>query len=159
MTATATSIDAVRALAPLISQHAELIESERRLPSRFVRGLIGVGVFQLLIPRALGGAEADPMTVCQVVEELSKADGLHGWCAMIGASYGLFGGLLPDEAAREIYADLGRDPGGHVAAKWDCPRCRWWVPPQRPLAVRERYHPQHLGARGVPASSTTRNLA
>ena len=78
MTATATSIDAVRALAPLISQHAELIESERRLPSRAVRGLIEAGVFQLLIPRALGGAEADPMTVCQVVEELSKADGSTG---------------------------------------------------------------------------------
>ena len=105
MTATAASVEAVRALAPLISEHADVIESERRLPEPVVRALTEAGVFQLFIPRALGGAEADPVTFCRVVEELSKADGSTGWCAMIGASYGLFGGLLPDEAAREIYAD------------------------------------------------------
>jgi alkylation response protein AidB-like acyl-CoA dehydrogenase len=107
MTATATSLEAVRALFPLIGKHAHVIEQERCLPEPVVRALTEAGVFRLLVPQALGGAEADPVTVCQIVEELSKADGSTGWCAMIGASYGLFGGLLPEEAAREIYTDPG----------------------------------------------------
>lgn len=59
----------------------------------------------MLVPRSLGGDELDPMTVCEVVEEFSIRDGAVGWCAMIGACNGLFGGLLPRAGAAEIYAD------------------------------------------------------
>jgi indole-3-acetate monooxygenase len=100
-----TVVEAARALAPLILAHADSIEAERRLPEPVVQGLTEAGVFRLYVPRALGGAEADPVTVCRVVEELAEADGATGWCAMVGATFSLFGGLLPDQAAREIYGD------------------------------------------------------
>lgn len=105
MTTVTPSVEAVRALGPLIREHAEAIEAERRLPEPVVRALAEAEVFRLLVPRQLGGLEADPLTACRIIEELATLDGSVGWCAMISAEYGLFAGLLPEEAAREIYAD------------------------------------------------------
>src|SRR5437588_8207011 len=64
VTATTLSVGTVRALAPLIREKAEAIESERRLAEPVVRALVEAGVFKLLVPRALGGGETDPVTVC-----------------------------------------------------------------------------------------------
>jgi alkylation response protein AidB-like acyl-CoA dehydrogenase len=105
MTTGTPSVETVRALAPLIHEHAEAMEADRRLPEPVVRALAEAGVFRLLVPRKLGGFEADPITACRILEELSRLDGSTGWCAMIAAEYGLFAGLLPEEAAREVYAD------------------------------------------------------
>jgi indole-3-acetate monooxygenase len=115
MTATTATVEGVRALAPLIREHADRIESERRLPEPVVRALTEVGVFRHFVPRALGGAEADPITFCRAVEELVRADGSTGWIAMLCGSYGLLGGLLPEEAAREVYADPGAIVAGALA--------------------------------------------
>jgi alkylation response protein AidB-like acyl-CoA dehydrogenase len=100
-------IAAARGLAPKIRAYAEGIEQTRRLPQPLVDALAEAGLFRLWIPQQLGGSEADPMTFVRVIEEVSSIDGATGWCLMIGGCYGLFGGLLPAEAAREIY---GRDP-------------------------------------------------
>ena len=59
------------------------------------------GLFRLAIPRALGGEETDPMTLVRVVEEVAWADGAAGWCVAIGGEYGVFGGYLAPDAARE----------------------------------------------------------
>jgi alkylation response protein AidB-like acyl-CoA dehydrogenase len=100
-----STLDAVRSAAPIIDAHVETIERERLLTKEVARALTDTGVFRMLLPRSLGGHELDPMTVCEVVEEVSIRDGAGGWCAVIGASCGLFGGLLPRAGAAEIYAD------------------------------------------------------
>jgi indole-3-acetate monooxygenase len=117
MSATAAPVEAVRALAPLIGEHAEVIERERCLAEPVVKALTEAGVFRLFIPRALGGAEADPVTFCRVVEELATADGSTGWCTMLCGSYGHFSGLLPEAAAREIYGDPDAIMAGALAPK------------------------------------------
>jgi alkylation response protein AidB-like acyl-CoA dehydrogenase len=105
MTAVASTLDCVRQLAPTIRAHIDSIEQERRLPEPVVRGLIDAGVFRMLMPRSLGGDELEPMTVCRVIEEAATHDGAVAWCTMIGAANGYFGGLLPAESAREVFAD------------------------------------------------------
>jgi indole-3-acetate monooxygenase len=106
--ATATFfIDAAKALAPQIQAAAEENERARRLSLPVVEAMAQAGLFRLWIPRTLGGEETDPMTLVQVIEEISRADGATGWCLAIGAEYGAFGGYLPAGAAREIY---GSDP-------------------------------------------------
>jgi alkylation response protein AidB-like acyl-CoA dehydrogenase len=106
-TASSSFIDAARGLAPHIQASAEEIERSRRLPLPLVEAMAQAGLFRLWIPRALGGEETDPMTLVRVVEEVARADGAAGWCMAIGGEYGVFGGYLPVDAAREIY---GSDP-------------------------------------------------
>ena len=105
MASDATTLEALRRLAPIIREHADAIERDRCLPPPVVRGLTEAGVFRLLLPRSLGGDEVDPMTACRVFEEAARQDGAVGWCSMIGASNGYFGGLLPAAGAHEVYAD------------------------------------------------------
>jgi alkylation response protein AidB-like acyl-CoA dehydrogenase len=112
MTAT---VESVRLLAPLIGGQADAIESTRCLPGSVVAALRDAGVFRAFIPRVLGGAESDPVTFCRVVEELARIDGSTGWCSMLCGSYGLFGGLLPTTAAREIFADQDVIMAGSLA--------------------------------------------
>jgi indole-3-acetate monooxygenase len=102
-------VQAANALAPQIQASAEEGERMRRLPLPVVQAMAQAGLFRLWIPRALGGEEADPMTLVRVVEEVSRADGAAGWCAAIGGEYGAFGGYLSAGAACEIY---GSDPLG-----------------------------------------------
>jgi len=104
MTTLETAVEAARSLAPLIREHAEATESERRLPEPVVRALIETGIFKLWVPSAFGGAAADPTTLYRVVEELAQADGSTGWVTTLIGSYGLLGGLLAEEAGHEIYA-------------------------------------------------------
>jgi Acyl-CoA dehydrogenase, N-terminal domain len=105
MTAAASILESVRSLAPIVREHPESIDRERCLPKPVVSGLVDSGVFRLLMPRSLGGDEVEPLTACRVFEEAATQDGAVGWCAMIGATNGYFGGLLPTAGAREVYAD------------------------------------------------------
>jgi indole-3-acetate monooxygenase len=68
MSAAATSpVEAAQAIAPVIREHADAIERDRCLPPPVLQGLIEADLFRLLAPRAYGGAEADPATVCRMV--------------------------------------------------------------------------------------------
>lgn len=114
MTDTATSpfVDTAAALAPLVLASAQEGERSRRLSAPLAEAMAQAGLFRLWIPRAIGGEEADPMTLVRVVEEISRADGAAGWCIAIGGGYGVFGGYLGKDAARDIY---GSDPLVRVA--------------------------------------------
>ena len=105
-------IEAAKSLAPQITELAGEIEQSRRLPLPLVENMAKAGLFRLWVPRAIGGEETDPMTLVRVVEEISRADGATGWCMALGAEYGVFGGYLPRDAAREIY---GSDPNVRTA--------------------------------------------
>jgi alkylation response protein AidB-like acyl-CoA dehydrogenase len=98
-----TTREAVRALAPTIRAQAEHIERERRLPIELVRALARAGVFRLCVPRALGGEEAEPDVLVGTLEDLARADGSTGWCAMIGATSGVTSAYLPEREARDIF--------------------------------------------------------
>lgn len=101
---TATDVLAkVQALCPLVVEHADAGERERRLSTPVVDALVGAGIFRLFVPRELGGYEGDPITACELIESLATADGATGWCAMIGLGFGGFAGLLPNAAAKEIF--------------------------------------------------------
>jgi hypothetical protein len=104
--APSAAMDAARALAPQIQGFAEEIEQSRRIPLPLVEAVAQAGLFRLWVPRALGGEEADPMTLVRVVEEISRADGSVGWCVAIGGGSGVFGGYLPSASAREIYGSV-----------------------------------------------------
>ena len=98
-------VSAVGSLTQMIREECVVVDRTRAIPATVVDALRDAGVFHLLAPRAVGGAEIEPLTFLRVVEEVSYADGSAGWCTMIGGCYGIFGGMLPPEGAREIFGD------------------------------------------------------
>jgi indole-3-acetate monooxygenase len=82
----------------------------RTLPRAAVETLRDLGVFGLKSPAELGGTPLDPLSFCDVIEELAYIDVSVAWAAMIGAgSNGLAGSWLPGEGARTVFA-AGRRP-------------------------------------------------
>jgi len=105
-------IAAVSELAGRLRERGEEIEQDRRLPADIVAALRQARVFQLWMPRELGGLEAEPATVVQVVETLSEADGSTGWCAATGLASNVVGAFVPEAGARELYPTGQEMAGG-----------------------------------------------
>src|SRR5512132_3224930 len=89
-----TLLEAAHALRPLIEDSADQIEQDCQLTEPVVEALASAGLFTMLVPRELGGAQVDPLTYVRVVEEIARADGSTGWCVMTGAGVGLAAGSL-----------------------------------------------------------------
>ena len=88
----------------MIRQECADVDRTRQIPTAVIDALRDAGVFRMLAPRALGGAESDPLQFLRVVEQVSYADGSAGWCTMIGGCYAAFGGMLPRKARARFSA-------------------------------------------------------
>ena len=117
-------LENARALAPAIAAAADEIERQRRLPAPLVGALHDAGLFRMLLPRALGGAEVDPATFVQVTEAIARADASAAWviCQTNGCS--MTAAYLRPDVARTIF---GGEPVGVLA----------WGPPTISRAVAE----------------------
>lgn len=101
-----------RSFAAELVERAEEIEAKRALPADLVARFREAGLFGLAMPSALGGRECPPLTVVDVVEEVSRADASAGWTLLIGQGAGFLAWLEPDAAA-EL---LARTPRPIVAS-------------------------------------------
>src|SRR5262245_24000465 len=72
-------VQAAIALQPVVRGYQTEIEEGQRLPKPLVAQLREAGFYNLVIPRALGGLQADPLTYTRVVELLAEAAGSVGW--------------------------------------------------------------------------------
>jgi indole-3-acetate monooxygenase len=77
-----------RSLEPLIRAHAEALE-EGRIPAVLVAAFYDAGVFKAMLPREVGGLEAEPVEWLQMIEELARVDASAGWLAFIQSGIGL----------------------------------------------------------------------
>ena len=97
---------AAEGLLPLVESDSDEAETLYHQTDRVVAELRRNGLYSLLTPRALGGAELPYVEAMELVEMVTRADGSAGWCMMVegvmGASAGAF---LPDDGARTIYPD------------------------------------------------------
>ncbi|HEX3244928.1 MAG TPA: acyl-CoA dehydrogenase family protein [Chloroflexota bacterium] len=98
-------LDAVRAFAPRINEAGPRIEAERRIPRDIVDRLSEIGVFKVLVPRSMGGAEIALPEYGPIMETIARADGSTAWCCSQGATAALVSGFLP--GAAEIFNDPG----------------------------------------------------
>ena len=92
-----------RELAPILAAASDEIEELRELPERIVEALIEGGFFRMLLPRSLGGAELDPLTYVQVLEEIAKADPSTAWCLGQNSGCSMSAPYLEPAVAREIF--------------------------------------------------------
>jgi alkylation response protein AidB-like acyl-CoA dehydrogenase len=77
-----------RSLEPLIREHAQALE-ERRIPPALVEALYDAGVFRAMLPREVGGLEAEPVEWLQMIEEITRINASAGWLAFIQSGVGL----------------------------------------------------------------------
>src|SRR6266700_4631446 len=97
-------VQAAAALRPVIRGYYEEIEREQRLPQALVEQLRAAGFYRLVIPRELGGLQADPLTYLRVVEFLAEGVGSVGWNVANNGVGQLITLGLPDKGVHEIYA-------------------------------------------------------
>jgi alkylation response protein AidB-like acyl-CoA dehydrogenase len=92
-----------RQLGPVLEAAAEEFERRRELPEPIVEALIERGLFRLLLPRALGGAELPPAAYVQVIEEVAKHDASAAWCLGQANGCAMTAALLDPAVASEIF--------------------------------------------------------
>jgi alkylation response protein AidB-like acyl-CoA dehydrogenase len=93
-------LEPARRIGAEIADRGEEIERERTLPGDIVDRFRDAGLFGMALPAALGGAECAPLTVIEVIEEVSRADPSAGWTLLIGQGCGFLAWLQPDVAGR-----------------------------------------------------------
>jgi alkylation response protein AidB-like acyl-CoA dehydrogenase len=99
------------ALQPLVREHADQADAERRLPKTVALAFVREGLMRMAAPPALGGANADPATQVRTIETISEADGSAGWNLMIGIE--TFGLVAPAFASCPV---LISDPDTIIAS-------------------------------------------
>jgi alkylation response protein AidB-like acyl-CoA dehydrogenase len=97
-------VRAAAALQSAIRGYRDEIEREQRLPKPLVEQFHASGFYCLVIPRQMGGLQADPLTYLRVVELLAEAAGSVGWNVANNGIGQLVTLGLPDEGVQEIYA-------------------------------------------------------
>jgi alkylation response protein AidB-like acyl-CoA dehydrogenase len=122
-------VAAAMRLAEAVRRTRREAEQARRTPAWLADEIGRAGLYQLYLPRALGGPETPPLVGFRAIEELSRADGSVGWCAMIASIMASHLAKLPTEVGRELagtpadYLASGSGrPGGPTAGRaWPVP--------------------------------------
>lgn len=127
-------LDAASALHDQIRAAVPRMQTERKVPIEIVDGMRAAGVFDMALPKSMGGPELDVVEQFDVFETLTIADASVGWCAMIGADSGYYPGFLDDEAFGRLYSvrnlvTAGKaapagvaqpcDGGWRITGRWD----------------------------------------
>jgi alkylation response protein AidB-like acyl-CoA dehydrogenase len=100
---TETYLARVREIAPALTAASDEIDRRRELPEAIVDALVERGLFRLLLPRALGGAELLPAQYVPIIEELSKTNASTAWCVNQNSGCSMTAAHLAPEVAREIF--------------------------------------------------------
>src|SRR5580692_3247032 len=100
-------VQAAIALKPTVRHYHDEIEREQRLSPGLVEQMHAAGFYRLLLPRSLGGLQADPLTYIRIVELLAEGAGSVGWNVANNGVGQLVSLGLPDDGVQEIY------PKGH----------------------------------------------
>ena len=93
------ALGAARSVTALIEAEAEAAELAGTMTSPVVDALHEAGLFALMVPRELGGTEADIATCLEVFELLAWADGSTGWSHMANATAAAMAAVFTGEEA------------------------------------------------------------
>ena len=96
-------VQAAAAMRPMLRDCHEEIEREQRLPTALVAQLRAAGFYRMVIPRALGGLQVDPLTYLRVVELLAEGAGSVGWNFCNNSIGQLVTLGLPDDGVQEVH--------------------------------------------------------
>jgi alkylation response protein AidB-like acyl-CoA dehydrogenase len=104
-----------KSLRPLLEAQADVTDGELTLSKPCIDAFTRTNLFHVMLPKELGGYEADTDTIIDVFEELAHQDGSIGWTHMANASATAFAAFLDPQAAREM---VGSQPGSVFAGQF-----------------------------------------
>jgi indole-3-acetate monooxygenase len=90
---------------PALSDLAAETPNTSAIDDRCYQLLRDMHVFRTLLPKSLGGVEADPPDAMALIETLATLSGTIGWVSLVGVTGAIFAAELEPVAAQEIYAD------------------------------------------------------
>ncbi|WP_035676383.1 acyl-CoA dehydrogenase family protein [Bradyrhizobium liaoningense] len=117
----AAMIAKARALLPRLRERAARTEELRRLPPETERDLHDAGLFRMLQPARIGGAELDYVALVDCAELLGQADASVAWNLANLASHHWMLGMFEQKAQDLVW---GRDPDALIASSFIFPAGR-----------------------------------
>lgn len=99
------ALQRARQLIPKIRARAARTEADRRIPDETIRELRDSGLFQLVTPKAFGGAELGFAVLVEVTAELAAACGSTGWVYGVLAGHSWMLNLFPVQTQHDVFDD------------------------------------------------------
>lgn len=96
-------LERARSIARQLAANGDRIETQRRVPADVMDVLHRARLFRMTMPRALDGDAADLVTIAEVTELVSAADGSTGWCLGQGSGCAMTAAQLPPDIARRVF--------------------------------------------------------
>ena len=137
----------IRELGPEIDRAAAASEQATEIDGGIVGKLVDSGALAIMLPREVGGSEAEPDVLIDVIREIAYWDGSTGWYAgAVMTAAAVSGAMLGDEAVAAIHgngpavaagqaAPTGKaekvDGGYRISGRYSfgsgCPAAEWLV--------------------------------
>lgn len=117
----ADMVGRARALIPELRQRAPRTEALRRLPPETERALHEAGLFRILQPRRVGGAELDYVALVDCADALGQADASVAWNFANLASHHWMLGMFDPRAQENVW---GKDVNALIASSFIFPAGR-----------------------------------
>ncbi|MBR0774451.1 acyl-CoA dehydrogenase family protein [Bradyrhizobium diazoefficiens] len=117
----AALIAKVRALLPQLRERAAKTEELRHLPPETEQDLHDAGLFRMLQPRRIGGAELDYVALTDCADLLGQADASVAWNFANLASHHWMLGMFEQQAQDQVW---GKNPDALIASSFIFPAGR-----------------------------------
>jgi len=91
------------ALIPILDAAAPRIEAERKMPSDVLAAMHDAGIFRVLLPKSVGGDEADLVTFAETIETIAQGDASAAWVSGQGGGCALSAAFLKPQARKKWF--------------------------------------------------------
>jgi alkylation response protein AidB-like acyl-CoA dehydrogenase len=105
-------VERLRALRPLVREHALRAEQERRVADEVATALADAGIHRMNVPRRYGGYQSRLRTQVDAVAEIAAGCGSTAFKTVIQVGCSYIAALFPDEAQDEIFTSPDVRVGG-----------------------------------------------
>ena len=96
-------IEIAHEIAAQIPELGDRIDTGRRIPEEITDRMADEGLFRLLIPKSLGGAELAHPDFLKIVRIFAEADASAGWCVNQNNVFSTNSARVPEETAQEVW--------------------------------------------------------
>jgi len=109
-------IDRARALTATLRASAPDSEATRRLSDADIAALSDAHLFELCVPKRLGGLQTNVRTLVDVIAAVAYGNGAAGWVISLVNTSAWMAALFPERAQQDIWGD---NPGERIATIFD----------------------------------------